>query len=153
MSCTIAIESWQISLVTDWHELMRSNFQWEPDIDVWGKREFWERPKVIDGKWVGDCDDIVIEGMHWLHEQGIDANALSIASCFVPQPAMPTPVPANNRNHVVLLVRDKDGLIVSDCNLPFAERMENLPDHINWSWPVAGISGEWTEINYSEGGK
>lgn len=136
----------QMSLVASEHERLHEQFAWQSDAHVWGRREYWTRPVLADGRLIGDCEDYTIELWHRLRDAGIDAHLMKITGCFVPTRAEPHPLTPAHINHIVLALLVPGGVVISDCNSTFLMAPNELP-YCNWHWPVDKINGPWEAIH------
>jgi len=137
----------QFKILERIHKDMQQQFRWTSDLKVWGKREHWTRPMHKGGFLVGDCEDDAIEKWHRAYAMGIEATDVKLCGCFVlnANPEHPTPVNDEDMNHIVLAIKTKNGVFISDCNSKFIRPLADLP-YLNWCWPEGAINQKWVKI-------
>lgn len=112
-------------------------FVWRADREIFGVPERWERPVLVGGKLLGDCDDFSMECWYRAHEAGLRPR-LAVCRTEV------CPADRPGWDHAVCLVQDGERWLVLDCRQRAAYEIGLLPyQRDGWAWQVGSISDPW----------
>jgi hypothetical protein len=101
--------------------------------------EKWEELKLFpDGKLHGDCDCFCFSVGNDLEKKGyIWVQDLRLCVCKTAK------CPSNYEyDHCILLIKNNDEWLVSDCNHQDITYLSDLP-YTNYFWHLGAIDGEW----------
>jgi len=111
------------------HREVQEVFRGQSDRKTYGVIEKWERPKLVDGFLVGDCEDFALECLYRLRPDWDVAN-LHLAVCR-------TRPETNGFDHAVLCADTNRGVYVLDNLQAKVRAIKNLP-YRNWAWSPTG---------------
>lgn len=109
----------------------KAGYVYEPDLEAWGKTEFWAGVKARtaqrtpDGRLHGDCDDFAILCKDRLAEVGLEGH---LVACIVPEYG----------GHLVTVI---DGWIF-DCR----QNSVIARDMLDYNWLAECKDGKWYEV-------
>lgn len=122
-------------------EEVSAAFQWRSDREVWGVLERWDRPQLVDGVLIGDCDDFALECWYRLRDAGLHPRLAVCRTevCPAGQPGW---------DHAVCLVEDAGAWLALDCRQKAAYELGLLPyQRDGWAWQVGPIDQPWDRFS------
>lgn len=126
-----------MSAVDQVHADVLTVFTWQEDRLTHGLPERWERPQLVNGRLVEDCDGFAIECWHRLVDLGFRPR-LAVCRTEVVDPA------STGWDHCVCTIETGGRVLVLDNRYPTVVPIELLPyDKTAWARQRGSIAEPW----------